>query len=483
MSKQKNVVLIKAPYLDVYGPIRLAAGNYFLLGLGYIAAFLRQSGHNVSILDPEAQGLSDERLIERIKSFNADIVGISATTPDFANALKIAGSVKANTGAFVILGGIHGSSMPDYVMNKHAGDFDAVCIGEGELTMLDLCDWLNGKIHSLSQIKGLCFNQDGKIVHTAPRAFIEDLDSLPFPARDLVDLNLYQPHAFNYRKGPTTTIITSRGCPFRCAFCASKLTLGGNFRARSAENVVDEIKLLVSRYGIKHVLIQDDTFTFDINRAKKICRMIVKENIKIEWFAFSQVPNVDEELFYLMKKAGCYCVGFGIESADEKVLKNMHKANTIAQCEFAINSAKKYGLKTQAYFIFGSKGDTKGTIEKTIKFACKMSPTIAFFNKLVPYPGTEIFNDHFKDSFDSNINWKDFVPYGVNAVSSTENLSKRDLQLLAFKANLLFYCRPQQLFAIMVKIRSFYEFKAYLKGALALVLQMISWRKPAAKNP
>jgi len=471
-----RVLLIKAPYKDVYGPIKLAAGNYFLLGLGYIASFLIQNGYSASILDPEAQGLSSDALINKAREYNPDIIGISATTPDFANALKIASSLRQNLKSFIVLGGIHGSSLPEHIMERYSDKFNAVCIGEGEVTMLELCQFLDGKIKSLDEIKGLCFIRDDKITRTLPRPFIEDLDSLPLPARDLVDLSLYRPHAFNFRKGKTATIITSRGCPFRCIFCASKLTLGGKFRARSPESVLSEIRHLVKDYGVNHILIQDDTFTFDVGRAKAICRKIIEENIKIEWFAFSQVTKVDEELFRLMKEAGCYCVGFGIESADQGVLKEMRKANTVEQCEFAVKMAKKCGLKTQGYFIFGNKGDTVDTVNKTISFALRVSPTLAFFNKLVPYPGTEIFKEHYAGSLDG-VEWRDFVPYGVHAVSTSQGLDKRDLQLMALRANLLFYFRPVQIIAIMKTIKSLQEFKEYCKAGLALVLQMISWKK------
>lgn len=471
-----KVLLVKTPYRDLYGPLKLAAGNYFLLGLGYIAAFLREHGHSVSMLDPEAQGIDYSSLISRVKMYNPDLVGISATTPDFANALKITELIRKNINAFIVLGGIHGSSLPEYILQRYPEIFDAVCIGEGEITTLEICKFLEGKIKSLSDIKGICFRNGGSIVRTQPRPFIQDLDSLPFPARDLVDLNLYRPHAFNFRKGKTVTIITSRGCPFQCTFCASKLTLGAKFRARSADNVLKEIKHLVKQYGVNHILIQDDIFTFDINRAKEICRKIIDANLEIEWYAFSQVSKIDEELFSLMKRAGCYSIGFGIESADKEVLTNIRKPITIEQCEFAIRTAKKYNLKTQAFFVFGNKGDTKETISKTIKFACTLSPTFAFFNKLVPYPGTEIFREYFKDNY-KDIDWRDFVPYGVKTACSTQTFSKRDLQLLAFKANLLFYFRPSQVLEIFKTIKSFHEFKEYLKGAIGLILQMVSWKK------
>jgi radical SAM superfamily enzyme YgiQ (UPF0313 family) len=213
-----------------------------------------------------------------------------------------------------------------------------------------------------------------------------------------------------------------------------------------------------------------------MDRAKQTCRGIIDAGLKIEWFAFSQVSTVDEELISLMKQAGCYSIGFGIESADKQVLKNIRKPITMEQCKFAVNTARKYGLKTQAFFIFGNKGDTRETVSKTIRFACALSPTFALFNKLIPYPGTEIFRDYFKEDY-KDIDWKNFVPYGVNAACATEHFNKRDLELLAFKANLVFYFRPLQLFRILKTIRSFHEFKQYLKGAIGLILQLFSWKK------
>jgi len=475
-----KVLLIKAPYRDVYGPIKVAAGNYFLLGLGYIASYLRQHGHEVFMLDPEAQGLNHSACRERIKELRPQLIGISATSPDFANALKIAKMSREVTDAFQVLGGIHGTALPEYILKKYPGVFDAICLGEGEKTSLEICNFLEGKINSLTLIEGLALIQNGDVIRTRPREFITDLDSLPFPARDMVSIDLYKPHAFNTRKGRTATIITSRGCPFRCTFCASKLTLGGRFRARSAENVLEEIRHLVEAYNVNHILFQDDTFTFDKDRAKDICRRIIQEKLKIEWFSFSQVTKVDDELLELMKKAGCYCIGYGIESADKDVLKSLKKPITLNNCEYAISAARRNGIKTQAFFIFGNKGDTRETAEKTINFACKVSPTLAFFNKLVAYPGTQVFKERFGDNYDS-INWNDFVPMGITATTSTGELDKKQLQRLVYKANLKFYFRPTQLWRILRSIKSLYELKAYLRGGLGLILQMVKWKKEARK--
>lgn len=471
-----RVLLLKPPYRNVYGPIKLAAGNYFLLGLGYIAAYLRKYGHSIFMLDLEAEGLSYTCFVKKIKSIDPQLIGISATTPDFTNALKIAQLCKKNSRAFLLLGGIHGSALSEYILNRYPHLFDAICLGEGEETALEVCKFIEGEVRSLEQIKGLCFANNGKIVKTETRPYITDLDSLPFPARDLIGLDLYKPHAFNTRKGRTATLITSRGCPFRCNFCASKLTLGGTFRARSAESVLSEIAHLVYRYGVNHILIQDDTFTFDLDRAKEICRKLIESKLNIEWFCFSQVTKVDEELLSLMKKAGCYCIGFGIESIDREVLRSIRKPITQESSRFAIRMAKKYGLRVQAFFIFGNKGDSKETIERTVKFALETSPTLAFFNKLVAYPGTEIFQEYFGDDYNA-LDWENFVPMGINATVSTNQLSKRQLSGLVYNANLKFYLRPSQLLQIMRSIKSFYELRAYLMGGLGLLLQMVKWRK------
>ena len=472
-----KVLLIKAPYMDVYGPIKLAAGNYFLLGLGYIASYLRKYGHEVFMLDPEAQRLDREEYKRRIRKINPDLVGISATTPDFDSALKIAELVRSETDAFILLGGIHASSLPEYILTKYNETFDAVCIGEGEETTLEICKFINGEIKSLGEIKGISFNDNRKIVKTEPRPFMQDLDSLPFPARDLINIDLYQPHAFNTRKGRTATLITSRGCPFRCTFCASKLTLGGKFRARGAENVVAEIERLVKDHGVNHILIQDDTFTYDLDRAREVCRRIIKKKLSIEWFCFSQVTKVDDELLGLMKRAGCYSIGYGIESVDKNVLKLLRKPINAEISERAIKLAKKHRLKTQAFFIFGNNGDTKETIKETIDFACRTSPTLAFFNKLVAYPGTEIFIKRFGTDYE-NIEWKNFVPMGVGAtVSDSSTLTKEELHRLAYKANLRFYARPSQWWEIIKSIRSFHELKAYSKAGIGLLLQMLEWHK------
>lgn len=470
-----KVILINAPYIDIYGPIKMAAGHYFPLGIGYIASYIRQFGIDVKLLDPEAQRLDDKDIKNIIEQEKPDLVGISSATPNFYNAVNIAKLAKnISKKICVAVGGAHASAVPENIVKEHHDIIDFVCIGEGEITTLEICKFLNGEINEKKEIKGISYWDNGIAIRTEPRELFKDMDSLPFPARDLVDMNLYYAHAHNSRHKHTIQMITSRGCPFQCTFCASGLTLGKQFRTHSPEYIVSEIEFLINKYDTRHFLIQDDTFTINKARLIKTCELIISRGLHIEWFCFSQVSAVDEEMLKIMKKAGCYSIGFGIESGDENVLRNICKNIKLEQAEYALRTANKLEYKTQAFFIFGNEGDNKETINKTIKFALKTSPTLAFFNILVPYPGTAIF-EKFINVPINQIDWQNFVAIGVNPVGDIGHLSKRQLQLYVLKANFLFYFRPTQIYRILRTIRTKFELLEYSKGAIALVMQMASW--------
>lgn len=473
-----KVLLINAPYIDIYGPIKKAAGTYFPLGIGYIASYIRQFDINVKLVDPQAQHLDDKDITKIIKEENFDLVGISSATPEFHNAINIAKITRDNSPqTSIILGGCHASAMPEGILEEYPELFDFICIGEGEITVLEICKLLQGELSEKRQIKGIAFcdEENSQVVRTEAREYIADLDMLPFPARDLVDMSLYHAHAHNARSNNTFQIITSRGCPFQCTFCASGLTLGKKYRMHSPEYIVSEIEYLMQQYGTRHFLIQDDTFTINKARLKKTCQMIISKGLNIEWFCFSQVSVVDKEILELMKLAGCYSIGFGVESADEMVLNNICKSIKPEQAEKAIIMANSLGYKTQAFFIFGNEGDTKETINKTIKFALRSNPTLAFFNILVPYPGTEVFEKFIADQPMQEIRWEDFVAIGVNPVGDISGLPKRKLQLYVLKANLLFYGRPTQIIRIIKTIKTKFEFTEYFRGSMGLFLQMLSW--------
>jgi len=461
---------VNTPYNDIYGPIRIAVGRYFPLGLGYIAAVLRRGGHDVVLLDPEAERMPLHLLEKRLKSEDPDIIGIACSTPNFSLSKKIAAMAKKATDAKVSLGGIHASALKGRIL-EDCRDFDYVVYGEGEYSMLELADG-----RELSRIKGLIFRRGGKIVENPPRRVIEDIDSLPYPARDLVNMENYSPSVYVDIGKRSATMITSRGCPSMCTFCASHLTQGRMFRPHSPEYVIGEMKHLIDTYGIEHLVIQDDTFTMDNERAKKICRMMVENKLNVSWYCFSRVNTMSRSLIAAMKKAGCYSIGYGVESASEDILRNIKKGITPDQVRRAFYLSKEFNIRILAFFMFGNPGETRDTIMKTIEFAKELNPELAFFNLLVPYPGTEIYNNLESLGYNICKNLDSFVTIGPSFVIDTENLTHQELQRYVFRANIEFYLRPLQMLRIMKSIRTLPQLGVYARGGLGLMMQVLEWK-------
>ncbi|MBU0759931.1 MAG: B12-binding domain-containing radical SAM protein [Candidatus Omnitrophica bacterium] len=474
-----NIVLINVPYLEVYGKLNVGKNSSFPLGLGYIAAVLRQAGYNVNLLDPEPQGMDLINIRAYLLQKRPDMVGLSCATANFKNALAIGAIVKEAIGVTVVLGGVHASALPREILSNFS-QFDFLVIGEGEETIVGLAAFLESGYGSLDDIRGIAYRKDKMIKLTAPRPFmsIEKLAELPFPARDLVDISLYRPQAHLDRGKPAASMITSRGCPARCTFCASYLTTGYAFRWRSPESVVREIEDLVYNYRIEHIIFVDDTFTFLEDRAKKICQLILEKGLEIDWYCFARADKVSEELLLAMKQAGCFSLLFGVESGDEDILRNIKKGITPQQSKQALDTANRMGFKTLAGFMFGNPGETPETAKKTLDFAVELNPTIASFNILVPYPGTEVFKTHYRERFKDPATWDSFLPRAVEPVAETEALTNKDLTRWASWAFIRFYAlRPWHVLGMLRKIKTWGEIKSYLRGAWGLTQRIWEWRK------
>jgi radical SAM superfamily enzyme YgiQ (UPF0313 family) len=469
-----KVILINAPYLDVYGSINVGENYAFALGIGYIAAVLKRRGHDVRILEPEAAHMTREQVAEYLRIEDPDVVGITCATANFNGARMLMELVKRSVGAVTVLGGVHASALPVQTL-RDCPQFDYIVVGEGEYAMVELLEALDASRSDLSAIKGLAWRREGRIVVNEPRSLIADLDELPFPARELVDLSHYRPQVHLDLGLPSATMITSRGCPNRCTFCASEVTLGHPFRAHSPAYVLREIEHLVDTYGIRHVIFVDDTFTMHKKRCAEICRRIIARGLDIKWYCFARVNTMDEDLLKLMRRAGCYSVLFGVESADQRILKEMKKGITVEQARKAIRLANRAGLKTLASFIFGSPGETHETIEKTIRFALETNPTIASFNRMVPYPGTELYRTAYVPRYGEVADWNQFVPKADDVIEITEHLSAADIQRATVEAFRRFYLRPRQMMRVMSNVRSFAEFRAYARGALGLFRKARVW--------
>jgi anaerobic magnesium-protoporphyrin IX monomethyl ester cyclase len=472
-----RIVFISPPYLDLYGKLNRAAGRYFPLGLGYIASYLRKyGGHEVRMYEPEAQGikLGDFRRI--LQEFQPNFVGLTCSTPNFYRAVELAKLTRESCHARIVLGGVHASALPELVVEQFREFFDCVVVGEGEQTMLELVEtpWTP---ENLANVEGIVWLRDGTAIRNKARALETDLDKIPFPARDLIAQHLFVPNLHNARHPRCVSLLTSRGCPFNCSFCASRIVSGKKYRIHSAEYVVEEMELLKREYKAQQLLITDDTFTIDHARLEQICRGMIDRKLNLAWFCFSQVTSVTRDVLTLMKKAGCYSIGFGVESADEEILRAMGKPIKPERALTAVHLANELGIKTQAFYIFGFPTETREKMEATIAFAKKVNSTLAFFNMLVPYPGTREFEHYFAGVSPREIPWEDFVAVGEKCVLNGAAVDAATIRRLVAKANIEYYLHPKRLWHLARQIKTAYELLNYLRGGLSLGNQVLRWRR------
>ncbi|MCX8069945.1 MAG: B12-binding domain-containing radical SAM protein [Thermodesulfovibrionales bacterium] len=470
-----KILLLSPPYIDLYGRLSKAAGRYFPLGLGYISSYLNRYGnHEVRLYEPEAQRLSLQDIQKIVSDYKPDVVGITCSTPNFYSAIKIAEICKSELNPFVVLGGVHASAIPEFIIQNYNNLIDCIVIGEGEITMLEIIDaYLNKR--DMTQVKGICFYINNKIIKTESRPFIEELDTIPFPARELIDQRLFRPNMHNARYKNCLTILTSRGCPFNCSFCAARIVSGKKYRMHSVEYVISEMEMLKKDYAAQQLLITDDTFTMNKERLINICEEMIRRRMNLKWFCFAQVNTVNKETLNLMKRAGCYSIGFGVESAEPEILKRMGKPINLERAVETIKIANSLGIKTQAFYIFGNPYETKEQMLNTIRFSKIVDSVLAFFNMLVPYPGTKDFDYFFADKSLKYINWENFVAVGEHCVIERSVVPPKEIEQMISKANIEYYLNPKRLLRILYHIGSIYELSNYIKAGFALVKQVIIW--------
>jgi len=424
-----KVLMINPPYSSSkYKFIGLVAPP---LGIAYIAAMLERNGVTVKILDSPALDIGHETVKKEIQSYSPDIVAVTSVTPTIESALKTAQiSKKACPNAITVLGGYHPTFTYQEVLKN---DFvDIVVCGEGEQTMVEIVDAIeNGK--DLRKVNGIATRN----FKTPPREIIEDLDSIPFPARHLLPMDEYK---ILNMKLTTGTIVSGRGCPYKCSFCASSAMHGQKLRLRSAENVVDEMEHLVNDHNIEMVAFMDDTFTLNKNRVYEICETIKDRGLDNYWGCTARVDTISEELLKTMKDAGCITMFLGVESADQQFLNEVNKKININRIKKTFELTKKYDMRTIASVVLGMPGDTKRSILSTIKFVKTLEPSYAVFSLATPYPGTDFY---LKAASENLIKINDWSKYTLlSPVLETVDCSLEELKKLQKKAFKEFYLRP-----------------------------------------
>lgn len=411
----KTKVLLITPFLTLYEDD--PAGISPPLGLAYLASSLESLNIPVKVFDIAAEGinqkkevgkkirygLGEEEIITRIREEKPLIVGISCqSTLHAKDAHEVAKIVKkANLKILVVMGGAHPSAVPEEVL--HDKNVDLVVRGEGEITFGEIVKSFSQK-SDLSKIKGVSWKKGKRIIHNLQRSYIKDLDTIPFPARYLLPMAIYFREAAkstSYTMGKKVmTMVTSRGCPGNCIYCAVKAVWGREWRGRSAKNVVDEIELLIKEYRADEVHFLDDSISVDKKRLESICDEIIRRKLKIKW----TTPNgiaiwlLDKDLLLKMKKAGCYRLTFGLESGNKEILSNFIGKNyDYSKAKEMIRFASKIGLWTIGTFIVGFPFETREQINDTINFAVSTDLDMAVFYIANPFPGTKMYEIYEKE--------------------------------------------------------------------------------------
>jgi len=363
------------------------------LGLMYLEACLRKEGHNVEIIDAGAKNLNVEETVREISQMNPDFVGITSTTVSYRLAKGTIKAIRALMPDVLIgMGGYHPTILPEFVMKDSEPDF--VIVGEGEETLSELFDKLESK-KSFENVKGIYYREGDKIKQTAPRGFNKNLDELPFPCWDSIrDLQLYGHlgDLVTFSRGEKLgVVITSRGCPHSCTFCAASKLYNHTYRVRRIENVVEEIRTHVEN-GRRNIYIQDDNFTASSKRVFEFCKKLKEESLDINWACLGRV-DASPSIYLEMAKAGCEIMYFGIESGSQKVLEYYNKRFIPAQAIDAIRKANEANLLTISGFIVGAPCESYLDLEATLKLAVESGLDILEPNILTLFHGTKLWND------------------------------------------------------------------------------------------
>jgi len=382
-----KVTLINPYHSFVSSPHTRARANVIAppLGLATVAAVLEKQGVKVDIVDMAVseRKISDD---EKLSLTGNDAVGISASlTTRFPQAIAISKALKQTDKDMpVIFGGNHASFTYQEILRKY-GSVDIIVLFEGESSMLELTEALSGR-KKLDDVKGITYrNKDGEIMVTHPAEKVTDLDTLPMPARHLLPMEHYA------EKGCFAgTIVSSRGCPYRCVFCSTSAFWGHKVRLNSVERVLQEIEYLVEKHHLKEISFADDIFTYSRSRIVKLCEMI-EDKFDIQWACGTRVDCVDADLLGKMQKAGCSGIFFGVESASQNILDKCKKHQTVEMCKRAIKLAKQVGMRVESSFILGLPGENNETLKKDLDFILETMPDRILLNLLTPYPGTILY--------------------------------------------------------------------------------------------
>ena len=469
-------------------------GKQAPLGILYLSSYLKQHNHNVQVIDAEALLLSDEAIIGLLEDFNPDVVAISTTTVAFLNSANLAKKISVSLPkSIIIAGGPHITANPKESIET--GVFDFVIQKEGEESFLELIKVIESEDFKVERegiileesmtilrervlpkaffdVKGIIFYSNNSIIITEEREYIQDIDKLPFPDRvALFDITCYRPPIGCYLEKFSVSMITSRGCPYRCVFCDNN-TFGRKIRWFSPKYVVDEIEFILTKYGAREISFVDDTFPSNRKRFIEILKLIEERKLKFVWNCMANVNDLDPELLKLMKAAGCWQIAVGIESGDDEILKLIKKGITVEKVREVVEAGDQAGIMMKGFFMFGHPGETKESLQKTLQFALELPLTDVTCTINTPIKGTELYSMAISgnygafdvDAGNSRLNYWDtvFIPNGLT--SDYLYTAQREF----FKK---FYMRRKILFKQLKKIKNVTVLARFLSTVIKLIFK------------
>ena len=436
------------------------------IGLGYLASALRRSEfQSVGVLDCVKERFKFQDFESFLEKEKPEVVGFQVFSYDFARVKRSIDLVrKIIPDALVVVGGPHVSATAETVLQE-LPEADFGIWGEGEENFpLLLKKVLKGDNIRFEDIPGLIWRENAK-VRVNQRRFIENLDSLEFPAWDLLIPQAYpdNPQGAFYKNFPIAPLSTSRGCPYHCTFCASFTNMGRRLRLRSIQNVLAEMELLHHDYGIREFHIVDDMFNLYKDRVREFCEGLKARKLEVSYTFPNglRLNTLDRDILKLMKETGAYAFTVGIESGSPRILKHMKKELTLEMIEDKVNLINEAGLEPSGFFVIGYPAEKKEDIEKTIRLAKKLKLKRAHFGNFLPLPGTEATEQLLKDGEIGRLDWESMfyskVPY------SPRGMTKKELKKLQRKAFLSFHLRPRILLKLLSEIKSPRHLRAVLK--------------------
>lgn len=463
-----EVLLIIPPFN--YGELSEAGPVYPSIGVLYVAAVLEKEGYEVGIIDMFAEGYQENKLKSFLNDDELKIVGFSCVSATFKICLKMLRLVKKlRPEVKTLVGGPHVTVLTEQAMKNDCIDFGV--LGEGDYTSLELVNYLIKGEGVLKNIKGICFKDKDRLVMTDKRPFIKNLDELPFPAYHLLPMDKYRSYGVFDSGRKTASMITSRGCPFKCIYCCSSKLFGGKWRSMSAEKAIEHIKKLHDEFGVEHIYFQDDEFTVDHQRVMDICDWMIENTPDLTWECLTRVSHVNDKLLERMSEAGCQSIMYGIEVGYSSGLKRIKKGITLKQAIDAINLTKEHCMLAKASFIIGFPWESRKEVKQTIDFAVSLDADYSFFTILCPFPTTEVYEQIKEERlFIDNFSFDMYS--GMPAPESlvkTRHLSSEELVNLMGYAYKRIYFNPGYIIKRLLSFRHFSELKRNIKAGLSLL--------------